>query len=250
MIRGFLDTEHLQLWREVIDKVRPPLRPAESSFRPCPRLARSPLALLLPMLRLWPTAATTASTTALRTTPTRTRTTTATYDPLARLLPPLPSSCDRPQIAEANPPSSFLSAADLPPCRFSRSASTCGAHRPRRRSFSSSRHRKLARWLAPWRALTARACGTTRLCQWRGAGAWVTSSGRPQPPRPFPKHPLPGPFSFLSLRYKEAFANATSWHVDMPYWSFFSPHALSQWIALDDATKDNGCMYFHPSTCR
>jgi ectoine hydroxylase-related dioxygenase (phytanoyl-CoA dioxygenase family) len=33
----------------------------------------------------------------------------------------------------------------------------------------------------------------------------------------------------------------------MPYWSFFSPHALSQWIALDDATKDNGCMYFHPS---
>jgi len=44
--------------------------------------------------------------------------------------------------------------------------------------------------------------------------------------------------------YKEPWANATAWHIDVPFWSFSSPHAISIWIALDDATKENGCMYF------
>jgi ectoine hydroxylase-related dioxygenase (phytanoyl-CoA dioxygenase family) len=47
---------------------------------------------------------------------------------------------------------------------------------------------------------------------------------------------------------KEPFANATAWHLDVPYWSFLSPHAISVWIALEDATYQNGCMYFIPGT--
>eukprot|EP01097_Dermamoeba_algensis_P005280 TRINITY_DN3350_c0_g1_i1.p1 TRINITY_DN3350_c0_g1~~TRINITY_DN3350_c0_g1_i1.p1 ORF type:complete len:254 (-),score=38.89 TRINITY_DN3350_c0_g1_i1:123-884(-) len=43
---------------------------------------------------------------------------------------------------------------------------------------------------------------------------------------------------------KEPWANATSWHLDGPYWSFDSTKALSLWMALDDATYMNGCMYF------
>lgn len=46
--------------------------------------------------------------------------------------------------------------------------------------------------------------------------------------------------------YKEPWANATSWHVDVPYWSFDSEHAISIWVALDDATLANGCMHFIP----
>jgi len=49
---------------------------------------------------------------------------------------------------------------------------------------------------------------------------------------------------------KEPFANPTSWHVDVPFWSFDSPHAVSLWIALDDATVDNGCLYFIPGSHR
>ena len=47
---------------------------------------------------------------------------------------------------------------------------------------------------------------------------------------------------------KEPYGNPTAWHLDTPYWSFFSPHALSVWIALEDATYQNGCMYFIPGT--
>ena len=47
---------------------------------------------------------------------------------------------------------------------------------------------------------------------------------------------------------KQPFANATAWHVDVPYWSFDSPHAISAWIALDDATLENGCLYFMPGS--
>ncbi len=45
---------------------------------------------------------------------------------------------------------------------------------------------------------------------------------------------------------KMPWANPTSWHLDDPYWSFSSPHATSIWIALDDATLENGCMFFIP----
>jgi len=47
---------------------------------------------------------------------------------------------------------------------------------------------------------------------------------------------------------KEPFANPTSWHLDNPYWSFSSRDSISIWIALDDATLENGCMWFIPGT--
>ncbi len=49
---------------------------------------------------------------------------------------------------------------------------------------------------------------------------------------------------------KEPFGNPTAWHLDTPYWSFFSRHALSVWIALEPATIGNGCMWFIPGTHR
>lgn len=47
---------------------------------------------------------------------------------------------------------------------------------------------------------------------------------------------------------KEPFGNPTAWHLDNPYWSFYSKHAISIWIALEPATYQNGCMYFVPGT--
>ena len=43
---------------------------------------------------------------------------------------------------------------------------------------------------------------------------------------------------------KGPWGNPSSWHIDVPSWSFCSPHAISIWIALDDATIQNGCMYY------
>ncbi|MGV8879177.1 MAG: phytanoyl-CoA dioxygenase family protein [Sphingobacteriaceae bacterium] len=47
---------------------------------------------------------------------------------------------------------------------------------------------------------------------------------------------------------KRPWANPTSWHLDTPFWSFSDRRALSIWIALDDATKENGCLYFIPGS--
>ena len=47
---------------------------------------------------------------------------------------------------------------------------------------------------------------------------------------------------------KEPFANPTSLHRDVPYWSFDSHQAISIWVALDDATVQNGCLYFLPGS--
>jgi phytanoyl-CoA hydroxylase len=47
---------------------------------------------------------------------------------------------------------------------------------------------------------------------------------------------------------KEPFGNPTAFHLDDPYWSFSSRDAISIWIALEDATLENGCMYFQPGT--
>ena len=47
---------------------------------------------------------------------------------------------------------------------------------------------------------------------------------------------------------KEPWANPTAWHLDNPYWSFSSRNAISIWVALDDATLHNGCLYFLPGT--
>jgi len=47
---------------------------------------------------------------------------------------------------------------------------------------------------------------------------------------------------------KQPWGNPTGWHLDNPYWSFSSHHAISLWVALDDATLENGCLYFLPGT--
>jgi phytanoyl-CoA hydroxylase len=47
---------------------------------------------------------------------------------------------------------------------------------------------------------------------------------------------------------KRPWANPTSWHLDTPYWSFSDRRALSIWVALDDATYDNGCLFFIPGS--
>lgn len=47
---------------------------------------------------------------------------------------------------------------------------------------------------------------------------------------------------------KRPWANPTSWHLDTPFWSFSDKRALSIWVALDDATRDNGCLYFIPKS--
>jgi ectoine hydroxylase-related dioxygenase (phytanoyl-CoA dioxygenase family) len=48
--------------------------------------------------------------------------------------------------------------------------------------------------------------------------------------------------------YKPPFGNPTGWHLDNPYWSFYSRDTLSLWVALDDATLSNGCMYYIPGS--
>lgn len=47
---------------------------------------------------------------------------------------------------------------------------------------------------------------------------------------------------------KKPWANPTAWHLDTPFWSFSDRSALSIWIALDDATLENGCLYFIPGS--
>src|SRR5579862_5291067 len=48
--------------------------------------------------------------------------------------------------------------------------------------------------------------------------------------------------------FKPAFGNPTGWHLDNPYWSFSSRQSISIWIALDDATLGNGCMFYLPGS--
>lgn len=47
---------------------------------------------------------------------------------------------------------------------------------------------------------------------------------------------------------KQPYGNPTAWHLDNPYWSFDSPDAISIWVALDDATLENGCLSYLPGT--
>ena len=47
---------------------------------------------------------------------------------------------------------------------------------------------------------------------------------------------------------KQPWANPTNFHVDNPYDPFYSHHAIMFWIALDDVTVQNGCLYFLPGT--
>jgi phytanoyl-CoA hydroxylase len=48
--------------------------------------------------------------------------------------------------------------------------------------------------------------------------------------------------------FKRPWANPTSWHLDTPFWSFSNRDALSIWVALDDATLENGCLFFIPGS--
>ncbi len=48
--------------------------------------------------------------------------------------------------------------------------------------------------------------------------------------------------------FKPPFGNPTAWHLDDPYWSFSSRQAISLWLALDDATLGNGCMWYIPGS--
>jgi phytanoyl-CoA hydroxylase len=48
--------------------------------------------------------------------------------------------------------------------------------------------------------------------------------------------------------FKPPLGNPTAWHLDNPYWSFSSKQSLSFWIALDDATPENGCMWYVPGS--
>lgn len=47
---------------------------------------------------------------------------------------------------------------------------------------------------------------------------------------------------------KRPWANPTAWHLDTPFWSFSDRNAISIWIALDDATLQNGCLFFIPGS--
>jgi phytanoyl-CoA hydroxylase len=47
---------------------------------------------------------------------------------------------------------------------------------------------------------------------------------------------------------KRPWGNPTAWHLDTPFWSFSDRNAISIWIALDDATLENGCLYFIPGS--
>ncbi len=46
--------------------------------------------------------------------------------------------------------------------------------------------------------------------------------------------------------FKRPWANPTAWHLDTPFWSFSDRKAISIWVALDDSTFQNGCLYFIP----
>ena len=47
---------------------------------------------------------------------------------------------------------------------------------------------------------------------------------------------------------KQPWANPTNFHVDNPYDPFYSHQAIMFWVALDDTTVQNGCLYFLPGT--
>lgn len=50
--------------------------------------------------------------------------------------------------------------------------------------------------------------------------------------------------------FKPPWGNPTAWHLDAPFWSFEDRRALTIWVALDDATVENGCLWYLPGTHR
>lgn len=49
---------------------------------------------------------------------------------------------------------------------------------------------------------------------------------------------------------KEPYGSPTQYHLDGPWWPFDSTHACTIWVALDDSTLANGCLYFVPGSHR
>ncbi len=49
---------------------------------------------------------------------------------------------------------------------------------------------------------------------------------------------------------KGPYANHTAFHLDDPFWAFYSHQAVNVWVALDDATLANGCLWYFPGTHR
>ena len=47
---------------------------------------------------------------------------------------------------------------------------------------------------------------------------------------------------------KEPYGSPSQYHLDLPWWPFHSSHACTVWVALDDATLENGCLYFVPGS--
>lgn len=47
---------------------------------------------------------------------------------------------------------------------------------------------------------------------------------------------------------KQPYGNPTSFHLDVPYWSFTSADAITVWVALDDATLQNGALCYVPGS--
>jgi len=47
---------------------------------------------------------------------------------------------------------------------------------------------------------------------------------------------------------KPPYGNHTAFHLDDPFWSFFSRDAISIWVALDNTTLANGCLWYLPGT--
>ncbi len=47
---------------------------------------------------------------------------------------------------------------------------------------------------------------------------------------------------------KQPWGNPTAWHLDTPFWSFDHREAMSIWVALEDVTLQNGCLYFMPES--
>ncbi len=48
--------------------------------------------------------------------------------------------------------------------------------------------------------------------------------------------------------FKLPYGNHTAFHFDNPFWSFYHRDAISIWVALDDATQANGCLWYLPGT--
>lgn len=47
---------------------------------------------------------------------------------------------------------------------------------------------------------------------------------------------------------KQPYGNQTAWHRDTPYWAVHSRNTVNMWFALDDATLENGCLWYLPGT--